>query len=173
MEAVIILLLLASFLTVWILSVRRGLEAQEINIHNAMTQIRVHLQAEQEALLSLLELLKNSIDPGMYREMRQQLAMSRDDKEELRPEKAAEQQKNLLQMQEKISGISEQMPLLQAQETYQKYWKAAKSYENMVKTSELIYNDSVERFNRMLSKMPDRLAAGICGFHPKKCMEII
>ena len=169
----IIILLLASFMTAWILSVRRGLETQELNIHNAMNQIGVQLLAEQEALLSLTELLKNDIDPGVYRDMMQQLTTPQHGGEELLPEKMEEQHRDLLQMQERIAGFSEQKPLLQAQETYQKYWKAAKSYEHMVKTSSLIYNDSVESFNRMLCKMPNRLAAGICGFHQKKCLEII
>ena len=60
-----------------------------------------------------------------------------------------------------------------AQETYQKYWKATKSYEHMVKTSELIYNDSVENYNCMLYRIPDRIAAGICGYHRKKLIEIM
>ena len=173
MEIIIIIVLLASLLTAWILSVRRGLEAQEINIHNAMNQIGVQLLAEQEALLALTELLKNDIDPEVYRDMIQHLGTPQNGKGELLPEKVGAQQRELLQMQEKIAGLSGQMPLLQAQETFQKYWKAAKSYEHMVKTSSLIYNDSVESFNRMLCRMPNRLAAGICGFHPKKCMEII
>lgn len=73
----------------------------------------------------------------------------------------------IIESTEKIAEILEGMPLLQAQETYQKYWKAAKSYEHMVETSGLIYNDSVENYNSMLHRIPDRIAAGICGFHRK------
>ena len=89
------------------------------------------------------------------------------------PEWVAEQQRELLRVQKNIAEISETMPLLQAQETYQKYWKATKSYEHMVKTSELIYNDSVENYNCMLHRIPDRIAAGICGYHRKKLIEIM
>ena len=89
------------------------------------------------------------------------------------PEWIAEQQRELLRVQKNIAEISETMPLLQAQETYQKYWKATKSYEHMVKTSELIYNDSVENYNCMLYRIPDRIAAGICGYHRKKLIEIM
>lgn len=85
----------------------------------------------------------------------------------------AEQQRELLRVQKKIAEISESMPLLQAQETYQKYWKAAKSYEHMVETSGLIYNDSVENYNSMLHRIPNRIAAGICRFHRKKLIEIM
>lgn len=79
----------------------------------------------------------------------------------------------IIKSTENIAEISETMPLLQAQETYQKYWKATKSYEHMVKTSELIYNDSVENYNCMLHRIPDRIAAGICGYHRKKLIEIM
>lgn len=79
----------------------------------------------------------------------------------------------IIESTEKIAEILEGMPLLQAQETYQKYWKAAKSYEHMVETSGLIYNDSVENYNSMLHRIPDRIAAGICGFHRKKLIEIM
>ena len=169
----IIILLLASFLCIWTLSVRRRLEAQEVNIRNAMNQTLVQLSAEREALAALTDLLENSVDAEHYREIKQYLKILQDSKEEILPEKVTKQQEMLLRVQKMIAESSEQMPLLQAQETYQKYWKAAHSYEYMVKTSSLIYNDSVENFNRMLRKMPDRLAAGICGFHQKKCLEII
>ncbi len=173
MEIMIIILLLASLLCIWTLSVRRRLEVQEVNIRNAMNQTLVQLTAEREALAALADLLENSIDAERYRQMKQYLGVLQDSKEEILPEKVAKQQEMLLQVQKMIAESSEQMPLLQAQETYQKYWKAAHSYEHMVKTSSLIYNDSVENFNRMLCKMPDRLAAGICGFHQKKCLKIM
>ena len=47
------------------------------------------------------------------------------------------------------------------------------SHGSKVNTSGLIYNDSVESYNGMLRKMPDRIAAGIFGFHRKKLIEIM
>lgn len=173
MEIMIIVLLLASLLGIWTLSVRRRLEAQETNIRNAMNQTLVHLSAEREALVALADLLENSIDAQHYREIKRYLELLQNSREESLPEKVARQQEIMLRVQKMIAESSEQKPLLQAQETYQKYWKAANSYDHMVKTSSLIYNDSVESFNRMLCKMPGRLAAGICGFHQKKCLEIM
>ena len=55
MEIVIIVLLLASLLSVWILSMRRRLEVQEENIRNAIQQTLVQLAAEREALEGLAE----------------------------------------------------------------------------------------------------------------------
>ncbi len=173
MEIMIIMLLLAALFGVWLLSVRRKLKTQEENIRNAMHQTLVQLSAEREALEGLTELLGNSVDTETFRKIKRSLEYTQDDREGRLPEWVAEQQRELLRVQKKIAEISETMPLLQAQETYQKYWKAAKSYEHMVMTSGLIYNDSVESYNRTLHRIPDRIAAGICGFHRKNLIEIM
>ena len=173
MQIMIIVLLLASLLCVWILSVRRRLETQEQNIRNAMHQTLVQLAAEREALEGLIELLGNDVDIELLRKMKRSLEATQDGTEDQMPEWVTRQQRELLRVQKEIAEISETRPLLQAQETYQKYWKAAKSYEHMVETSGLIYNDSVESYNRMLHRIPDRIAAGICGFHQKKLIEIM
>lgn len=172
-EIVIIVMLLASLFGAWVLSVWRKLEMQEENIRNALHQTLVQLSAEREALEGLTELLKDVIDAELLQEMRCSLENAQDGGEARQPEWISERQRELLKVQNKIAEISEGMPLLQTQETYQKYWKAAKSYEHMVETSGLIYNDSVESYNGMLRKMPDRMAAGICGFHRKKMIEIM
>ena len=138
-----------------------------------MHQTLVQLSAEREALEGLTELLGNSVDTETFRKIKYSLEYTQDDREGRLPEWVAEQQRELLRVQKKIAEISETMPLLQAQETYQKYWKAAKSYEHMVMTSGLIYNDSVESYNRTLHRIPDRIAAGICGFHWKNLIEIM
>ena len=167
MEIVIIVLLLASLFGVWLLSVRRKLETQEENIRNAQ------LSAEREALEGLAEFLGQTMDAETFWRMKHSLESAQTAGEAGLPEWVAEQQRELLRVQKKIAEISESMPFLQAQETYQKYWKAAKSYEHMVETSGLIYNDSVENYNCMLHRIPDRIAAGICGYHRKKLIEIM
>lgn len=172
-EIVIIVMLLASLFGAWVLSVWRKLEMQEENIRNALHQTLVQLSAEREALEGLTELLKDGIDAELLQEMRCSLENAQDGGEVRQPEWISERQRELLKVQNKIAEISESMPLLQTQETYEKYLKAAKSYEHMVETSGLIYNDSVETYNGMLRKMPDRIAAGICGFHRKKLIEIM
>ena len=173
MQIMIIVVLLASLLCIWILSVRRRLETQEENIRNAMHQTLVQLAAERDALEGLTELLGNDMDGEAFQKMKHALEGTQDGTEAQLPDWVTGQQRELLKVQKKIAEISETMPLLQAQETWQKYWKAAKSYEHMVMTSGLIYNDSVESYNRVLRRIPDGIAAGICGFHPKKLIEIM
>ena len=121
----------------------------------------------------MAEFLGQTMDAEPFRRMKHSLESAQTAGKVGLPEWVAEQQRELLRVQKNIAEISESMPLLQAQETYQKYWKAAKSYEHMVETSGLIYNDSVENYNCMLHRIPDRIAAGICGYHRKKLIEIM
>ena len=69
MEIIIIVLLLASLLGVWLVSVRRKLELQEENIQNAMHQTLVQLSAEWESLERLAELLGHTMDAETFRKI--------------------------------------------------------------------------------------------------------
>ena len=153
MEIVIIVLLLASLFGVWLLSVRRKLETQEENIRNAMYQTLVQLSAEREALEGLAEFLGQTMDAETFRRMKHSLESAQTAGEAGLPEWVAEQQRELVRVQKKIAESLEGM--------------------HMVETSGLIYNDSVENYNSMLHRIPDRIAAGICGFHRKKLIEIM
>ncbi len=48
---------------------------------------------------------------------------------------------------------------------------AVDSYEKMVRTSRLIYNDSVTKLNRDLRMFPTALLAGALGFRPRAYLE--
>ena len=50
---------------------------------------------------------------------------------------------------------------------------AVDSYEKMVRTSRLIYNDSVTKLNRSLRMFPASLIAGILGFHQRDYLETV
>ena len=48
---------------------------------------------------------------------------------------------------------------------------AVDSYEKMVRTSRLIYNDSVTRLNRELRMFPTSLVGGMFGFRQRDYLE--
>ncbi len=51
--------------------------------------------------------------------------------------------------------------------------KAVDSYENMVRTSRLIYNDNVTKLNRELRMFPTSLIAGVFGFRQRNYLEAV
>ena len=146
---------------------------QQVTLTTNGILLKEQLPGLMEAGLDAVNISLDTLDAETFRKMKLSLESAQNVEMTGMPEWIAEQQRELLRVQKNIAEISETMPLLQAQETYQKYWKATKSYEHMVKTSELIYNDSVENYNCMLHRIPDRIAAGICGYHRKKLIEIM
>lgn len=68
--------------------------------------------------------------------------------------------------------VAEQYPELKANENYIRCMDAVDSYEKMVRTSRLIYNDSVIRLNRELLMFPTAFFAGILGFQPRNHLVV-
>ena len=48
---------------------------------------------------------------------------------------------------------------------------AVQTFENMVRTSRLIYNDSVTKLNREIRMFPVSVIAGMLGFHQRDYLE--
>jgi len=60
--------------------------------------------------------------------------------------------------------VTEQYPDLKANQNYIKTMDAVQTFENMVRTSRLIYNDSVTKLNREIRMFPVSAIAGMLGF---------
>ena len=45
------------------------------------------------------------------------------------------------------------------------------TYENQVRMSRMVYNDSVTRYNRMIRQIPDSIVAGIFRFQEKSYLK--
>jgi LemA protein len=71
----------------------------------------------------------------------------------------------------RIAMVAEQYPELKANQSYIKTMDAVQTYENMVRTSRLIYNDSVTKLNREIRMFPVSLIAGMLGFRQRDYLE--
>ena len=69
--------------------------------------------------------------------------------------------------------VAEQYPELKANANYAKCMDAVDSYEKMVRTSRLIYNDSVTKLNRTLRMFPTSLLGAMFGFRQRDYLEAI
>lgn len=147
---VVILVVLFILLAVWVMSTQRSLVAMDENINNAMSQIGVQLSSRFDALSALLDLTK-----GFAAHESETLI------ETIKARRSAITAKSSVdevQQQEdvisdalgRISLVVEKYPELKANENYLKCMNAVDSYEKMVRTSRLIYNDSVTRLNRTI-----------------------
>lgn len=158
-------------LVVWVMSTRRSLAVMDENINNAMSQIGVLLSSRFDALTALLELTKG------YAAHESQLLL-----ETIRsrrsvitakstPDDVRKQEGLISEVLERISVAAEQYPALKAGEGYARCMNAVDSYEKMVCTSRLIYNDSAAKLNRTIRRFPTSLIAGLLGFHQRDYLE--
>ena len=67
--------------------------------------------------------------------------------------------------------LTESYPDLKEEESYRKRISALDSYEKMLRTSFLIYNDSVTKLNRAIRMFPTNLIAGMLGFRQREHLE--
>lgn len=164
---VLVLVLLAS----WIISTQRRLVIMDENVNNAMSQIGVQLSSRFDALTALLDLAK-----GYAAHESQTLIETIKSRRSVitaksTPEDVLKQEGVISEALGRISMVAERYPELKADKGYAKCMDAVDSYEKMVRTSRLIYNDSVTKLNRELRLFPTSLVARLLGFRMRDYLE--
>lgn len=163
--AVLVLLIL------WAISVRRRLAVMEENINNAMGQIGVQLSSRFDALTALLDLTRGYA----AQEAQTLLETLRSRRAAITaasaPEDVLKQEEVISETLGRLSAVAEASPELKANEAYGRCMAAVDSYEKMVRTSGLIYNDSVTKLNRELRRFPTSLMGRLLGFHQRAYLE--
>lgn len=160
-------------LVLWVVSSRRRLAVMDENVNNAMVQIGVQFSTCFDALTELLDLT------GEYaeKEARTLLEAVRSRRSAITaastPEDVLRQETVISEALARISLVAEWYPDLKANEKFTKYWNAMDSYEKMVRTSCLIYNDSVTGLNRELQRFPVSLIAGAFCLQRRNCIQLL
>ena len=155
----------------WAMSTQHRLVALDENISSAMSQIGVHLSCRFDTLTALLNLTKGYA--GQESEaLLETVKFARSDiTAKSTPDDVLCQESIIGEALGRITKVSEQYPELKANENYIKTMDAAEIYEHMLRTSRLIYNDSVNKLNREICKFPIFIFAGMLGFSVRKFLE--
>lgn len=171
MTSLIIIALLVVLLAGWVMSTQRRLVVMDENINNAMSQIGVQLSSRFDALTALLDLAK-----GYAAHESQTLIETIKSRRSVitaksTPQDVLQQEGVISEALGRISMVAERYPELKADKGYAKCMDAVDSYEKMVRTSRLIYNDSVTKLNREIRMFPVSLIAGMLGFRQRDYLE--
>ena len=171
MTILIIIALLVVLLAGWVMSTQRRLVVMDENINNAMSQIGVQLSSRFDALTALLDLAK-----GYAAHESQTLIETIKSRRSVitaksTPQDVLQQEGVISEALGRISMVAERYPELKADKGYAKCMDAVDSYEKMVRTSRLIYNDSVTKLNREIRMFPVSLIAGMRGFRQRDYLE--
>lgn len=171
MEIGIIVALLAILLAVWLISVQRRLVVLDENIKNAMSQIGVQLSSWYDATLALLELAE-AYDTAMGEKADPASGRAWHGYGGERSGSGGGQEQLLSEIRQVLQAIAEQYPKVQEEPGYRKYLNAAESYEKMLHTSGLIYNDTVSKYNGTIRLFSVNVAARLLHFHKKAYLEM-
>lgn len=162
--------LIATFV-IWGIGVQRRLVAMDENVNNAMSQIGVQLSSRFDALTALLDLTRGYAD----HESRTMIETIRSRRSAINaastPDEVVKQEGMISDALGRVCAVAERHPELKADGNYARCMNAVDSYEKMVRTSRLIYNDSVTKLNRELRMFPTSLLAGALGFRPRAYLE--
>lgn len=151
-------------IVLWIISTRRRLAALDQNSCNAMSQVGVQLSCRFDALMAFLDATKGYA--GVESETLIETIKSERSiiTATSTPDDVMRQERAFAEALGRIATITEQCPDLKTGQKYIKAMDAVQTFENMMRTSRLIYNDSVTRLNREIRMFPISMVAGMLGF---------
>ena len=167
----IAIIAIIAIIILWVISTQRKLVVLDENITNAMSQIGVQLSSRFDALTALLDLTKGYAkheSETMIETIKSRRSVIT---AKSTPDDVMRQENIISEALGRIAMVTEQYPDLKANETYIQTMNAVEAFENMVRTSRLIYNDSVTKLNREIRMFPVLLIAGILGFRQRDYLE--
>ena len=165
-----IIIALAILVAGYIISTQREFVHLDELCKNAMSQIAVQLNSRWDAITALAktaaqyashesETLINTI-----RERRQGNITT--------AEQVNEQQGAISQVLGRLIAIGEAYPNLKADALYQEAMDGMRDYEEKVRMSRMVYNDTATKMNRMVRQWPSSFVAGLLHFTERAYLEL-
>ena len=166
----IVVIVLALLVVGYIISTQRELVHLDELCKNATSQIAVQLNSRWDAITALAksaaqyashesETLINTI-----RERRQGNITTAN--------QINEQQGAISQLLGRLIAIGEAYPNLKADSLYKEAMDGMRDYEEKVRISRMVYNDTATKMNRMVRQWPSSIVAGFLHFTERAYLEL-
>lgn len=163
MPIVIGIILVIVLLFLWGVSSQNKLVHTEELCGNALSQIGVQQASRWDALNALADLTKGYSEQE-YRMLMDTIAARRNVGPKSSASDAQEQETMLSQSFGRINALAEAYPDLKSNTVYLKTMESVQDFEDKVRMSRMVYNDTVTKFNRLVRSFPGSLIASILGF---------
>lgn len=161
--AIIIIVAIIAIVALWFMGVQRKLVSSDELCQNSMSQIGVQQQSRWDAVSALVKLTK-SYNEHEYNTLVDVIKQRKDITRTSAAADANAQEDVLVAAAAKIRFVAEQYPELKADATYAKTMDSLNNYENQVRMSRMVFNDSVTKYNRIVRQFPDSIVASILKF---------
>ena len=163
-----ILIALVVIIAVYFIATQRSLVMTKENIANAFSQIKVSQQSRFDALTELAKATK-SYSEYEYKTLMEVISKRQSSNDVKGIENNEEILRNL---SGRITALAENYPDLKASETYKETMQSINKYENTVRTSRMVFNDTVTIYNRKVKQFPSSLVASVLGYRAEDYLEM-
>ena len=167
----IIIILIVAILVLWVISVQRKLVKHEEICKNGLSQIGVQQASRWDALKALAELTKGYSDYE-YKTMTDTIAQRRPITANSNSADANAQENLFTQALSHLNVVVEKYPELKANENYIKTMDSVNTYTDQVRMSQMVYNDSVTKFNQLIRQFPDSIVASLFHFVSRDYLQV-
>lgn len=167
MIALFVVLGIIVLIALWGVGVYNGFIKQHEMVDNAMAQIAAQVESRWDALSNLMQATKNY--QSHEAETLTQIVKARSGIDRHSSVQDVVKDDQVFQKAlRSIDVVVEQYPDLKASQVYQTTMDSVNQYENNVRQSRMIFNDTVTRFNRMIKVFPQSIVAGMTGFQAEE-----
>ena len=160
---------LALLIIGYFISTQRSLVSLDEMCKNALSQIEVQLNSRWDALLGLAQVASKYAQHES--ETLINVIKQRRGEEVNTPEAVNEQQSALRQVMGQLMAIRESYPELKADNLFIEVQDGVKQYEENVRLSRMVYNDTATKMNRMVRQWPSSIVANMLHFDVKEYLK--
>ena len=155
----------------YFISTQRTLVNLDEMCKNALSQIEVQLNSRFDAVIALA---KTAAQYAKHEsETIIQTVQARGGNAPTNTPAAINQQADLLgQMMGRLNVVVEQYPELKASDLYIKVQEGQREYEEKVRISRMVYNDTATKMNRMVRQWPSSFVASMLHFDVKDYLKV-
>lgn len=166
----IFIVLILVILVAWVITMYNRFVTLAERVANGQAQIAAQIESRWDAVKNLISATKQ------YSKHESEVLENITDKRNSLGENSSmgdieENDSQLNNVVGRLIAISESYPDLKASEVYKTTMESVDKYENNVRHSRMIYNDTVTKFNRQLKQFPTNIVAKIFKFTEKEYFE--
>lgn len=161
-----IILVIVVVIVLIAISIYNSLVRQNEMVANAMSQIATQLQSRWDALNNLIDATKDYAKyetDTLDRITKNRTSVDRNST----PAEVAKEEGEFRSALNSFYAVAENYPDLKASEIYRSTMDSINKYEDNVRHSRMIYNDTVTNFNRYIKSFPQTIFAGMFGYAEK------
>ena len=167
---VVFLIFVAVAVFLWFVSTQRELVNLDEKCNNALSQIKVQLNSRWDALLALAK------SASAYAKHESETLIKTIQSRQTTVVRTAgdvnQQQTAFNEVLGRLMAVREAYPELKASDLFEKTMDGVKEYEENVRMSRMIYNDTATRMNRYVRQWPSSFVANMLHFDVKEYLNV-